>query len=96
MASPFSKGVQAADKAFELFEGNDMLAGSAGYSAADTIVAVAHGLSAAPDWCILGFEGVIAGSAEGVMWSATATTLTITIADTTDACTVSYLAGRLV
>ena len=93
MASPFSEGAQNADVAFRGFTQQQFVTGNAAYSAADTEVAVAHGLSAAPDWCLLGSTGTAAGIAEGVMWTANATTLTITVVDTQAACTVSYMAG---
>ena len=95
MPSPFSLGVQNADEAFDAFADNGMAVGSVSMTTAETESAVAHGMSAAPDWVLLtGNTALLAG--EGLGWAATATTLTIVKTDTNGGnLTVSYIAGNL-
>jgi len=94
MVSPYSLGAQNAKTAFGVFVDGDLLAGAVTLTTAQTQATVAHGLSAAPDFCLMGIDAAASGG-EGIGWSATATTLTIIQIDTQLGAVVSYLAGNL-
>lgn len=97
MPSPFSNGVQNADTIFDLFAEGQVTAGSGTLTTTDAAIGIAHGLSSAPDFVIAQSSlAVGAGAASGKFgWSANATTLTFTKADTGASETFSYIAGVL-
>lgn len=90
MPSPFSNGVQNADKVFDILAEGKVKAGASALTTAQTSVAIAHGLGAAPDFVLVTDSANVHPS-----WAATATTLTITSAETNAASRVSYIAGIL-
>ncbi len=95
MPSPFSLGAQNADRVFDGFVDGDVGVGAHTFTTAETVYTVAHGMSAAPDWVLLTCSDAAIG-AEGLGWSATATTLTINLVDTNAGePVVSWLAGNL-
>lgn len=71
--------------------------GSEAATTGQASVAVAHGLGETPDFVIVqGSDAIAEGAAAGsIGWSATATTLTITRADTAAEETVTYIAAKL-
>jgi hypothetical protein len=97
MPSPFSNGVQNADKIFDLFSDGLVTAGSATLTTADAAMGIAHGLGATPDFVIaMSSLAVGAGAASGKFgWSAGATTITFTKADTGAPETFSYIVAKL-
>jgi hypothetical protein len=97
MASPFSNGVQNADKAFDIFAEGKVKAGSGTLTTTDAAIGIAHGLGAAPDFVLVSDSlAVGAGAAAGkIGWAANATTITFTKADTGAQETFSYIAGKL-
>jgi hypothetical protein len=88
MPSPFSLGVQNADRLFDGFVDGSVAIGN---TSSDTGSAAVTGLGFTPDWVIATMAGVNALTG----WSATSTTLTITGRSTTTACVISYIAGNL-
>ncbi len=95
MPSPFSRGLQNADKAFELLTAGDIKMATVLLVTANTTVVVAHGMTGTPDFCLMGVTGTAANVAEGIVWSADATSITFTCVDTQASMTISYLAGNL-
>lgn len=97
MPSPFANGVQNADQIFDLFTNGKLTAGSATLTTTDAALGIAHGLGSTPDFVIaMSSLAVGAGAAAGKFgWSAGATTITFTKADTGAEETVSYLIGVL-
>lgn len=94
MPTPFTKGAQAAEALFDALTAEGAIGVATG-TTAETDLAVAHGLSAAPDFVLLSASATADTIAAGVAWSATATTLTITVNDTAASKSVAYLAGVL-
>lgn len=97
MPSPFSNGVQNADKIFDLFAEGKVKAGTATLTTTDAAMGIAHGFGSAPDF-VIAFSSLAVGagaSAGKFGWSAGATTITFTKADTGATETFSYLIGKL-
>lgn len=93
--SAYTKGAQNAAALGDGLVYGDITIFSVAMTTAQTEAAVAHGLSAAPDWVLLG-GNTAALAGEGLGWSATATTLTIVKTDTNGGdLTVSVLAANL-
>jgi len=95
MISPYSLGAQNAKTAFGVFVDGDILVGSILLTTTDVAIGVAHGLSATPDWVLLMSSGTGANNAQGLSWTANATTLTLAKVDTGSQSTISYMAGNL-
>ena len=95
MPSPFSRGLQNADRAFEVFDEGEVLLGSVAMTTADTAIAVTHGLTGTPDFVLMMSSAAGAAVAEGLSWTADATTLTIAKVDTQAEAVISYIAGVL-
>jgi len=92
MPSPFSQGVQNADALFDV-----STAGSGTLTTTDAAIGIAHGLGATPDF-VLAFssEATGAGAASGKFgYTANATTITFTKADTGAIETFSYIVAIL-
>ena len=93
--SAFTKGAQNAAALGDGLVIGDITIFSVSVTTAQTESAVAHGLSAAPDWVLIS-SNVAALGGEGLGWEATATTLTIIVADTNGGDqTLSVIAGNL-
>ena len=88
-----SKGSQNADKAFEVLNYRKVVTGVSTATTGDIAILVAHGLGAAPDFVLAMDSAVVAASHANLSWSATATTITFTRGDTTNAGTISYILG---
>jgi hypothetical protein len=95
MPSPFSLGAQNADNAFSTFIDGDVTFFSVAMTTAQTQSDVAHGLSAAPDFVIVGNGNASVAGDQETGWSATATTLTVIALDTAASNTVSVFAANL-
>lgn len=95
--SSYKNGVQNADAIFDLFTNGELTAGTATLTTTDAALGIAHGLSSTPDFVIaMSSAAVGAGAAAGKLgWSAGATTITFTKADTAAEETVSYIVGKL-
>lgn len=96
MPSPFSNGVQNADKVFDLFAEGQVTLFTVGLTTGSTAVGTAHGVGAAPDFVLL--QSSVAADIDvdtGLIYSAGATTLTITRQTTGAAATISVIAGNL-
>lgn len=95
MPSPFSQGVQNADKAFGGLNFSAGIAGTGTLTTTDAAIGIAHGLGATPNF-VLAFSSlaVAAGAAAGKFgYTADATTITFTKADTGAIETFSYIAA---
>ncbi len=91
MPSPFSKGAQVSDDAFEAFNIGELVPGVV---ASGTGAGVITGLGFTPDWVL--FE--VGPTANALSWVASGTTvgtLTLTGRSTTTAATISYIAGNV-
>jgi hypothetical protein len=95
MPSPFSLGAQNADSAFSTFVDGDVTFFNASLTTAQTEVAVAHGLSGAPDFVLIQSANAAVAGDYDTGWSADATTLTIIALDTAADNTVSVFAANL-
>lgn len=95
MPSPFSQGAQNADTAFSTFVDGDVTFFNISLTTLQTIGTVAHGLSAAPDFVILGLGDLDAAASAGSSWSATATTLTVSHDNTLVDETIAVFAANL-
>lgn len=89
MASPYSLGVKNADALFDGFVDGSV---AVGVVASGTGAGTVTGLGFTPDFVIVTPAGA---PGNGLYWSATSTTLTITGRSTTTAGTISYIAGNL-
>lgn len=91
MPSPFSLGVQNADRIFDGFVDGSVAVGViASGTGAGTVTTATLGFT--PDWVLFSVE-----NAEGAAthWATTSTTLTLTGRSTTTAGTIAYIAGNL-
>ncbi len=95
MPSPFSLGAQNADKVFDDFVDGDVKFATALMTTADIALGVTHGLSGTPDFVIFMGSNSSASIAEGMSWTADATTITFLKVDTQDTAIISYIAGNL-
>ena len=88
MASVYSQEMTDAHDFFDLFVAGEFAAGSV---ASATGAGVITTLSFTPDWVL--FE--VGVNPNGLSWTATSTTLTLTGRSTTTAATISYICGNL-
>ncbi len=95
MPSPYNLGSKNADVAFGGFVDGDIVFGTALMTTADVALDVAHGLSATPDFVIFMGSNSSSSIAEGMSWTANATTITFLKVDTQDTAIISYIAGNL-
>ena len=95
MPSPFSQGAQNADKAFSQFANGDVTFFTVTLTTLQTVGTTAHGLSAAPDFVILGLGALDSAASVGASWSATATTLTVSHDCTTAIENISVFAANI-
>ena len=95
MASPYSLGAQNSQNAFDNFPDGDIVFATALMTTADVALGVTHGLSGTPDFVIFMGSNTSASIAEGMSWTADATTLTFLKVDTQDTAIISYIAGNL-
>ncbi len=95
MPSAFGLGLTNAEGLFDGFASGDIVIGTQAMTTADVALGVAHGLSGTPDFVLFTTGQAAAAAAEGLAWTANATTLTWLKVDTQAATTFSYLYGNL-
>ena len=95
MPSPFSNGLQNADKLFDTAGNGDVTFFTVVMTTAQTVGTAAHGLTGAPDFVIFQGSSALGSTSSAVSgWSATATTLTVTIDNTSGTDTLSVFAAK--
>ncbi len=95
MPSPFSKGAQNADRQFGKFADGQVILSTQAMTTSDIALGIAHGLSSTPDFVLFSTSQAAATAAEGLAWTANATTLTFLKVDTQNPATFSYIYGNL-
>jgi hypothetical protein len=98
MPSPFSNGLQNADKLFDTATEGDVTFFTTSLTTLQTVSDVAHGFSAAPDFVLVSpsaMSGASTATTNGLTgWSATATTLTVTCDNTAGTTVLSVFAAN--
>lgn len=99
MASPFSNGLQNAAKLFDTGTNGNVTFFNVSLTTLQTVTTVAHGFTAAPDFVLLApaaMSGASTATTNGLVgWSATATTLTVTVDNTAGTSPLSVFAMRI-
>jgi hypothetical protein len=95
MPTPFTNGAQNADKLFSKFANGDVTFFTMATTTIQTVATAAHGLSAAPDFVIVGLGSLDAAASAGSSWSATATTLTVSHDNTLVAETICVFVANI-
>ena len=94
MPSPFSNGLQNADKLFDTAGNGDVTFFTVVMTTAQTVGTAAHGLSGAPDFVIFSGSSAVGVSSYASGWSADATTLTVTRDNTGGTDTLTVFAAK--